>query len=145
MAEIEVEFVDGRPRGFRTEIAHAVMYHRRRPALLLVPAEVARRMPGEVSRALQEMGLVRISVEKLEELVERVERWLATRMVEEGFVQIEWAFRERCYLGAIEGHVNLVLRNPHESAMGEVVRVAKLQVEYRVVNGRWLGFGVGAG
>ena len=131
----------GRPRGFYTDLGHGVIYHAGSPEILLVPAEAARRLPEVVARSLGEMGLVRIPVAKLEELVERVSRWLTTRMVEESAQEIEQAFRERCYLAAVPGHISLVLRNPRESDGGEVVKV-RMVVEHReVVDGRGFGFG----
>jgi hypothetical protein len=144
MPEIEVEFVGGKPRGFHTELGHGLIYHAGPPAMLLVPAEAARRLPEGVSRSLEAMRLVRISVEKLEELVGRFSGWLLRRMEEEPAERIEQAFCEHCYLAVMPGHINMVLRNPRESAEGEVVKV-KLAVEHRVVDGRGFRFGAGAG
>jgi hypothetical protein len=86
--------------------------------------------------------LVTIPVVRLEELVERVFGWLWRRMEEEPAEVIERAFRERCYLAVMPGHINLALRNGREAAMGEVVKV-KLQVEHAVVDGRRFRFGAG--
>ena len=91
--------------------------------ILLVPAEAARRMPEVVSRSLGEMRLVRIPVKRLEELVRRVSRSLEGRLAGMTAQEIEQAFRERCYLAATPGHINMVLRNPRESAEGEVMKV----------------------
>ena len=144
MPEIEVEFVGGKPRGFHTELGRGLMYHAGPPAILLVPAEAARRLPEMVSRSLRDMQLVKIPVEKLEELVGRFFGWLLRRMAEEPAAEIEQAFCEHCYLAVMPGHINLVLRNPREVDQGEVVKV-KLEVEHRVVDGRPFRFGVGVG
>jgi hypothetical protein len=142
MPEIEVEFVAGRPRGFHTELPHGLMYHRGPPAILLVPAEAARRMPEVVSGSLADMRLVTIPVARLVELVERVTLWLWRRMAQEPAEEVEQAFCEHCYLAVMPGHISLALRNPRESAGVEVVRV-KLAVEHRVVDGRGFRFGAG--
>ena len=144
MPEIEVEFVGGRPRGFHSDLPHGLMYHAGPPAILFVPAEAARRLPEMVSRSLRDMQLVKIPVEKLEELVGRFFGWLLRRMAEAPAAEIEQAFCEHCYLAVMPGHINLVLRNPREVDQGEVVKV-KLEVEHRVVDGRPFRFGVGVG
>jgi hypothetical protein len=140
MPEIEVEFVGGRPRGFHTELPHGLIYHAGPPPILMVPAEAARRLPEVVSRSLREMRLVKIPVEKLEELVGRFFGWLLRRMAEAPAAEIEQAFCELCYLAVMPGHISLVLRNPRESAEGEVVKVT-LEVEHRVVDGGRFRFG----
>ena len=144
MPEIEVEFVAGKPRGFYTDLPHGLIYNAGPPVILFVPVEFARRLPEVVSRSLADMHLVTIPVVRLEELVGRFSGWLLSRMAQEPVGEIELAFCEHCYLAVMKGHISLVLRNPRESAMGEVVKVT-LAVEHRVVDGRPFRFGAGAG
>ena len=123
MPEIEVEFVAGKPRGFYTDLPHGLIYNAAPPVILFVPVEFARRLPEVVSRSLADMHLVTIPVVRLEELVGRFSGWLWRRMEEEPAERIEQAFCEHCYLAVMKGHISLVLRNPRESAEGEVMKV----------------------
>ena len=142
MQEIEVAFVRDRPRGFYTDLPHGLIYNPGPPAILFLPAEVARRFPGLVSQSLADMDLVTIPVSKLEELVKRASGWFWARMQAEPREMIEHVFSEHCYLAVMKDHINMALRNPGptDRIMAEAVKV-KMRVDHAVMDGRPFRFG----
>jgi hypothetical protein len=103
-------------------------------------------MPEETSQSLAEMDLVKISVEKLVELVDDWTTKFRSKMGEEPGEVIERAFSEHCYLAVMRGHINVALRNPNPAAgmWARAVKV-KMRVDQAVVEGRTFRFGSGTG
>ena len=138
MKEIDVRFIDGRPRCFYTDLPKGLTYNPGPPAVLFLSADLVRRETELVSWTLADMQLVTISAAELLELVERDLDW---------FKGGPWpvAFSERCYLAVMKGHINLALRNPKPGELSDQllargVRI-NIPVDHAVTPGKRYQFG----